>query len=259
MLTVELTKHIEFVGRFVSLVIPYLLTWTALTLAFYILPNTKVKLHYAMIGALAAGLFWEIAKVSFNWYIMGPQTNLFLKSIGAIPIFLIWIYISWLIVLGGCELAFVMQYYPRLRSETFRKIAYTTLDSKLVFLVFMVIADNFQKGQGSISFAGLLNAVPLKVDELEKVVNLLYKAELIKETKEGEFILARPLETIRPHDILALGCDINALFRRKGDIDIRIGKPVIQLQESILKWSSNQSIHDFLKPPVHLPEEEAKS
>jgi membrane protein len=221
------------------------MTCIALTFAFYVLPNTRVNLLYALIGGVISGIIWEGAKFGFSLYVASPKISLILKSLGAIPIFLIWIYFSWLIVLIGCELSFLLQNYRRLQTETFQKDKYTILDSKLVFLTFLVIADHFQHGAGSISFSEILSKVPIKADEMEHVLNLLIDEKFIEETSNNELIISRPLESVKPGDVLALGCDAHSLVTQH-DADVSLGMTMSRLQDAFMQWSSDKSIRDLL-------------
>jgi len=258
-LTANLTKHVQLVGRLFSLLVPYIITCLALTLAFFILPNTKVKFIYAFIGGFFAGLLWEIAKVAFGYYVSNPKITLIYKSLGAIPIFLIWSYFTWLIVLLGCELSYLLQNYKRLQYETFRKIPHTVLDSKLVFLVFFVIAEQYQKEKGGTSFSHLLKKVTIKYEELENLIDLLKEKGVITETENGLFIPSRPLDKLKPMDLLHLGCKVDNLYLKESEDDIPTCLTLEQLQKFVVSWSEGKSIRDlFPDPKVKISREVTK-
>jgi len=244
-LTAEMPHHVEAVGHLFSLVVPYLITCMALTLAFYILPNTNVRFFYAFIGGVSAGLLWEIAKVAFGFYVANPKITLIYKSLGAIPIFLIWTYFTWLIVLVGCEFAFLLQNYKRIKLDTFRKDPHTVVDSKLVFLVFMVIADRYQKGLGGANIPHLMNKVLVTTGEMEQVISLLKNAGVILETEKELFIPARPLETFRPAEILAIGCKANRMFAKENEMDEPTSHAVDEIQRFLVGWSEEKTVKDF--------------
>ena len=77
-------------------------------LSFFILyslaPNTKVSLAPAVYGAIIATVFFEIAKTGFSFYVTRFNSfEVIYGAFGVIPVFLIWVYISWLVILaGGC-------------------------------------------------------------------------------------------------------------------------------------------------------------
>jgi membrane protein len=244
-LTAELTKQVEIVGRFLSLVVPYLITCVALTLAFFIMPNTKIRFLYAFIGGFFAGLLWEMAKVAFGSYVSSPKITLMYKSLGAIPIFLVWTYFTWLIVLLGCELSYLLQNYLQLKYEAFRKIPHTTFDSKLIFLVFMIIADHFYKGKGGVNQSFLLKKVPVKYEEMDGVIKILKNGGFVAETDDEHLIPNRPLEKIKPGEILNLGCKADTLFIRGTEGDSSTISAVEHLQKFIVSWSEDKTLRDF--------------
>jgi len=83
-------------------VFPYLFTFSAFFLVYIIVPNCQVEMRHAAIGAAIATIFFEIAKYSFAIYIkIFPFYQLLYGAFSIIPIFLIWLYVSWLIVLFG--------------------------------------------------------------------------------------------------------------------------------------------------------------
>ncbi|MBM3333082.1 YihY/virulence factor BrkB family protein [Candidatus Sumerlaeota bacterium] len=89
---------------------PYVSVWVALALLYWLLPNTRVRLRYALVGGFAAGFVWQFAFWGYTWL----QThmihyNLIYSALAALPFFLSWLYVSWLIVLFGAEIAAAYQ------------------------------------------------------------------------------------------------------------------------------------------------------
>jgi membrane protein len=88
---------------------PYLLTFIAFTVLYITLPNCKVFIRHAMVGGFVATLLFEFAKYGFGLYVLNfPTYELLYGTLAAIPIFLIWVYLSWLIILFGAVVAFVV-------------------------------------------------------------------------------------------------------------------------------------------------------
>jgi membrane protein len=83
-------------------VLPFLLTWTALAALYILVPNRKVPLMSALAGSLLAGIAFELAKRGFAVFVSGfPTYTLIYGAFAGLLIFLIWVYVSWLIVLVG--------------------------------------------------------------------------------------------------------------------------------------------------------------
>jgi membrane protein len=82
--------------------LPFLLTWAALVALYVLVPNRKVKVRDALLGAFLAGIAFEIAKRGFAFYVSRfPTYRLIYGAFSALLIPLVWLYISWLVVLAG--------------------------------------------------------------------------------------------------------------------------------------------------------------
>lgn len=92
--------------------VPYLFTCVAFTLVYYLLPNRKVALRHALTGGLIAAMAFELAKLGFAMYVRYfPTYTVIYGAFAAIPIFLLWIYISWLVVVIGATITAVLPQY----------------------------------------------------------------------------------------------------------------------------------------------------
>lgn len=91
-------------------VFPFFLMWMGFTALYVTLPNKKVFFLDAFLGALAAALLFESIKRGFGYYIQFYSTyELVYGALSAVPILLVWIYVSWLIILFGAVISFVRQ------------------------------------------------------------------------------------------------------------------------------------------------------
>ncbi len=87
-----------------TIVLPWLLTTMGLTILYLVIPNTRVKLIHALTGAMVAGLLFEVAKRLFTMYVTSfPLQEIIFGALSAVPLFLIWVYLSWLVILLGAE------------------------------------------------------------------------------------------------------------------------------------------------------------
>lgn len=91
--------------------IPYGLTFLGFSFAYLVMPHMKVRMKAAIIGGGVAAVLWEVAKEGFDYYINNVvRYDHLYGALGVIPIFLIWLYVTWVIVLLGAELSFVIQH-----------------------------------------------------------------------------------------------------------------------------------------------------
>jgi membrane protein len=92
------------------LLTPWLLTSAAFTLIYIAVPNTPVRLRDALIGGVVAGLCFELAKWLFTLVFRQGYEPVY-GAFAALPLFLLWVYLSWIILLLGAELAFAVAAY----------------------------------------------------------------------------------------------------------------------------------------------------
>ena len=92
-------------AHFAVELLPFVLSTLALALLYVIVPNRHVPLYYAFAGALPAALAFEGAKYGFALYVKNvPTYEIVYGTLAALPVFLIWIYVCWLIVLAGAAI-----------------------------------------------------------------------------------------------------------------------------------------------------------
>ncbi|AUI66904.1 MULTISPECIES: virulence factor BrkB family protein [Glaesserella] len=90
--------------------VPFLLTWLMFALVYLVVPNTQVKFKHAALGALFAGGFFTLGKQVFVWYITTfPSYQTIYGALATIPIMIVWIHLSWKVVLLGGQCASVLK------------------------------------------------------------------------------------------------------------------------------------------------------
>lgn len=89
--------------------VPFLLTWLIFTLVYAVVPNKKVKMTHSAAGALVAAFFFTLGKQAFAWYIATfPSYQLIYGAMATLPIMLLWIQLSWVVILLGAQLSAVL-------------------------------------------------------------------------------------------------------------------------------------------------------
>lgn len=85
--------------------LPVAVTWSAVTLAYLVVPNGTVRLRHAALGGAVATVLFETAKLAFTSYLGRASYEQIYGALAVFPILLIWIYVSWTVVLLGASLA----------------------------------------------------------------------------------------------------------------------------------------------------------
>ena len=111
----------EYIGDLllVSLkLIPYISVWVAFTFLYLFIPNTNVRLSSALFGGVLAGTIWQVAQWGYIHFQVGVgKYNAIYGTLSLLPIFMIWLYASWIIVLFGVEIVYAHQNRRTLRLE----------------------------------------------------------------------------------------------------------------------------------------------
>jgi membrane protein len=192
----ELTEFIarsailEFFKPIVGFLIklaPYLLTWTALTILFLILPNTKVKLKPAIISGIVTGsilqfLQWLYIDLQFGI----TKLSAIYGSFAAIPLFLIWVQSSWIILLLGAELSFANQNVSRYEFESEAKDVSQFQKRALVLMILSRIAKNFSAGEKPIGSESISQSLKIPARLVMEILQDLQSAGLVSVIHENE-------------------------------------------------------------------------
>jgi membrane protein len=119
LLTTQITSMIErlsFLGYAAGIIIfflkllPYVVIWVLFTFMYVFMPNTKVQLKPGLWGGIVAGTIYQIAQYAYIKFQIGVGNyGAIYGSFAALPLFLVWLQLSWLIVLFGAEISFARQ------------------------------------------------------------------------------------------------------------------------------------------------------
>ena len=110
-----ITEKIALLGIFSSLIffilklLPYCLVWILFTFIYILMPNTKVNFSSGFIAGVFAGTIFQLAQWAYIYFQVGvAKYNAIYGSFAALPLFLVWLQLSWLIVLLGAEISFLI-------------------------------------------------------------------------------------------------------------------------------------------------------
>jgi len=116
--------YAQQVNSFGVLMLPFLLEMLAFMLLYLIMPNVRVSLVHAMVGALVAVCLFELTKSGFRYYIANfANYKAVYGALSTLPVFLIWVYLSWVVALFGAEVVAVLQQKKLLQNTLLDKLA----------------------------------------------------------------------------------------------------------------------------------------
>ncbi|TWT74234.1 YihY/virulence factor BrkB family protein [Allorhodopirellula solitaria] len=195
---------------FLRHLLSFLAGWVLLFLLYSMMPNTHVSLRAAAIGSGVGAVLWGFAKFGFQIYVSKavPYSALY-GSLGLIPLFLFWIYVTWLIVLFGLILTYTTQTMRgrRLRSSFIEPDAVPSGDPDWMLPIMTEVAMAFQRGDvtGRQDLAEELGLSSRVVHDLEdQLISGGCLRRVPGEDDDVHLTLARPAERILIADILRL-------------------------------------------------------
>lgn len=186
-------------------------SWVLLFLLYALMPNTQVSVRAAGIGSLVGSLLWEGAKFGFQIYVAKavPYDAIY-GSIGLIPLFLFWMYVTWLIVLFGLILTYTLQ---TLRGRSPLRMdpnadALPSGDPDWMLPIMSEVGHAFEAGN-PITNQELADQIGLSSRIVHEMTSQLVDAGLLRRVtsgagEEGSLTLARPAEKISIAEILEL-------------------------------------------------------
>jgi len=190
-------------GRRLLAYMPMLASLVAFTLLYAVVPNRRVVFVHALGGGVLAALLFELSKRGFALYVAWfPTYQAIYGALAAIPIFLVWIYLSWLVTLLGAEFAYCLSIFND--HDRQRRIPYGG-ELLLAYRLMRQLWLAQQQGHAC-SLHSLSRQLGRVSDErLELLLEQLQRARLVLTTAEREWALARELSAVSLQQLYAAG------------------------------------------------------
>ena len=175
-------------AQFSLKLVPYITMWLLLTLVYMVMPNTKVNWKSAFFAAVVAGTSFELLEwVYVNFQIGVAGYNAIYGSFAAIPLFLAWLQLSWLIILFGAELSFAHQNVGRYRLEEESTNISSSYRKRLTLYVLHFIIKRFASGSAASNFDTILKETKLPYRLLQAIIETLVQANILSVLKSEEY------------------------------------------------------------------------
>ena len=202
---------LEFFGPFLLFLInlvPYVLIWVVFVLLYMVMPNTNVRIGSALIGAIIAGSVFILVQWGYIYFQVGvSRYNAIYGSFAALPLLLLWIRISWLIVLFGAEISYANQNVEHYEFEQEAKNISPYNRKILSLLMFSSIVKRFDLGENPLTPPQLSNELGIPIKIVREILDDLKEVKLVSETislhhKENAYQPFSDISKIRIRDVV---------------------------------------------------------
>jgi membrane protein len=167
--------------------LPYVTLWVAFTYIFISMPNTKVRLLSGLIAGIVAGTLFQIVQWGYvNFQVQMTAKYAVYGSFAALPLFLLWLQISWLIILFGAEVSFAHQNVETYEFEPDCLSASHSFKTLLSILITQRLVHRFCAGEKPTSASGLSHELEIPVRLVRQLLYDLSESGILSEAKKGE-------------------------------------------------------------------------
>lgn len=195
----------ELALRLALRLLPYLILSTAFGLLYLYVPNTRVQWRAAAVGGVVAGVLWQLNQQFSVLYVsrVVSNTNIY-GSLGAIPVFMIGLYVSWAILLFGAQVAYAWQNRRAYLQERQLELLNQSNRELVTLRVLTHIALHFERGDPPPRLTQLAEETGISLRLANQVLESLRAAGLIVETAGAEpaYTPARPPDQITAEQVL---------------------------------------------------------
>jgi len=206
---VKYVSNLFLIGDAIHIIgtlLPFMLIISAFCFVYIFMPNTKVNFKAALLGAVIAGFLWESTSWLFASFVASSGNySAIYSSFAILVLFMIWLYLGWIILLLGANIAFYFQYPSVISSAHECNCAEPAHQEQLVLQLMYLIALNLTQGKSPWTSAQLSNAIGQPLNLITDCLQNLVNAGLLSKAgdKQQLWLPIRDIADIRVIDILA--------------------------------------------------------
>lgn len=238
---------LDSVSGAVLVFVPMLVNVLLLMLMYMLVPQVKVSPRAALFGAVAASLLFEALKAGFFRFVFASSLRAQLvAAAGSVPIFLLWVYFSWCVVLLGNQIAYVTQNFRRLALERYYHPGKMPIDGRVLVALLLLVHGRFDAGNGPTTAQQVEQALGLRASEAEDAVSRLMERGLLMEVAANRVAPARPAAQIGVEEVLLLGCSSDRMpivMFGKGYAAVGMAR----LEERLRSAVGDATLHDLMQ------------
>jgi membrane protein len=262
-MNVEVVRNVlelEFLGRlfyWAGQTLPYFLVIGAFTFLYIFLPNTRVRLVPALVGGIAGGILWQTAGWAFAMFVMtSTRYSAIYSSFAIMVLFMIWIYLSWLILLVGASVAFYAQHPQYLIARGGEPALSIRMRERLGFAIMRLIARRHLAGDPPWDLHQLTHALGVPMHAVQAVLEALARGGLLVESNDDPpgYLPARDLSSVSVKqliDIIRAAGENRFLSPDSLPVPEEVAELIRRLNESADAALEGKSLRDLAAQLTH--------
>jgi membrane protein len=182
---------------------PYLMVVSLFAFVYVYMPNTRVRIGPALVGAVFGGVLWAAVGAIFTRIVIySAKTAAVYAGFAVVLLFLVWVYLSWLILLLGAQLSFYVQHPEHLRGGHAEVPLTSALRERIALAVMYLIGERFVAGGPRWTINGLAERLDVPGTVLDEIVSALQAHGLVLDVEDDTVAPARDLGAIPLDGIL---------------------------------------------------------
>jgi membrane protein len=255
----QITEKVALLGiispliLFIIKLLPYCLVWILFTFIYILMPNTKVNFSSGFIAGVIAGTIFQVAQWAYiNFQVGVAKYNAIYGSFAALPLFLIWLQLSWLIVLFGAEISFACQYVDTYEFEPDCRHISPIYKKILSLQIAHLIVMTFSKGEKPLTASKISHALEIPIRLVHQILDEFVESGIfsdtyIKEYKELAYQPARDINVISIKSIIdaldQIGVD-NIPVSQTSELKV-LSEALQTFSDAVDKLPSNRLLKDI--------------
>jgi membrane protein len=223
-------------------ILPFFSIWLALCIFYMFMPNTKVNFFPAVLGAVITGTIWQCVQWGYVHFQVGvSKYNAIYGTFAALPILMLWIYLNWVIILGGAEFCWVVQNRKRFMNEKqIPPIEISKPQVSILLIILKEIVMRFNNGEMPVSEVTLSESLNIPLHQLRIVLDFLVANKILIEVMEPKrgYVFSKNPSLIYLNEIFGkIEGEINLI--KDGKLKEILGKVSEERNDSLRNYSLN--------------------
>lgn len=255
---VQYLLDIESIGIVILMMmrlIPFFMIIAGFTFIYSFMPNTRVKTKAALLGAVVSGILWQSAGWGFTSFVASStKYTAIYSSFAVLILFLIWLHVSWLLVLIGANISYYYQHPEQLLLT--REQSRPTFESheRLALQIMYLVGQSHDKGMQPWSLNALVERLFIPQTFISDTLGLLQQRGLLIRTasEPPSFVPSRSIEHIMLIDIIMAVRFTGDDYHVERECDMAVNSAMVRLEAGLASALSSESLQDLVRAQPHL-------